>query len=360
MRGVTAMLEKHEAINGLFLAVVIAVFATGCAAGSGTAKTEALIANVTRDDTRDNLALNSRILALANTATSLRDYSIGPADLLEISIFDIPELSKIKARVASEGHITLPLVGTVQAGGKTAMELEETLKTALASKYIRNPQVSVFLLEYRSQRISVLGAVKKPGVFEVSGPRSLVDMLSMAEGLTEQADQVVFLMRKVAKSSPPETPGSPQQPSSDGRRAQEAIVEIDLDDLLVDGKGELNVPLQAGDVVHVPKAGSVFVGGEVQKPGSLMIKGKTLTVDQAIIEAGGLTKVADFEGVRVFRDRGGKKKEIIEVNLNEIEQGKKGPLVMKNDVILVSSHGGKVFMYGLLDFFRFGIGATVF
>jgi polysaccharide export outer membrane protein len=349
------MLEKHKAITGLLLAVVVAVFATGCAAGSGTAKTEALIANVTRDDTRDNLALNSRILALANTATSLRDYSIGPTDLLEISIFDIAELSKIKARVASDGHITLPLVGTVEAGGKTAMELEETLRTALASKYIRNPQVSVFLLEYHSQRISVLGAVKKPGVFEVSGSRTLVDMLSMAEGLTEQSDQVVFLMRKVAKSSGPGTPGSPQQSASDGKSAQEAIIEINLDDLFVEGKEELNIPLQAGDVVHVPKAGSVFVGGAVQKPGAYFLKGRAVTVDQAIIEAGGVSRVADFENVKIFRERGGQTKEVIEINLNEIEQGKKGPLAMKNDVILVGQDAVKVFWYGLLDLVRVGV-----
>src|SRR3989304_9632626 len=103
MRGAKAMLERPDAINGLLLAVVVAAFATGCSAGSGTAKTEALIANVARDDTRDNLALNSRILALANTATSLRDYSIGPADLLEISIFEIPEPSKITPRGAAAG-----------------------------------------------------------------------------------------------------------------------------------------------------------------------------------------------------------------------------------------------------------------
>lgn len=356
MQGVTAMLEKHEAINRLFLAAVVAVFATGCAAGSGTGKTEALIANVMRDDNRDNLALNSRILAMANTATSLRDYSIGPSDLLEISIFDIPELSKIKTRVASEGHITLPLVGTVEAGGKTAMELEETLKTELASKYIRNPQVSVFLLEYHSQRISVLGAVKKPGVFEVSGSRTLVDMLSMAEGLTEQADQVVFLMRKVAKTSGPGTPGSPQQSASDGKSAQEAVVEIHLDDLLVEGKEELNVRLQAGDVVHVPKAGSVFVGGSVNKPGAYFLKGRAVTVDQAIIEAGGVSHVADFENVKIFRERGGQRKEIIEVKLSEIEQGKKGPLVMKNDVILVGKDGVKAFWFGVLDLVRVGVG----
>jgi len=355
MRGAKAMLERPDAINGLLLAVVVAAFATGCSAGSGTAKTEALIANVARDDTRDNLALNSRILAMANTATSLRDYSIGPGDLLEISIFDIPELTKIKARVSSEGFITLPLVGTVAAGEKTAMELEETLKTALASKYIRNPQVSVFLLEYHSQRISVLGAVKKPGVFEVSGSRTLVDMLSMAEGLTEQADQVVFLMRKVAKSSASGTPGSPQQSASDGKSAQEAVVEINLDDLLVEGKEKLNVPLQAGDVVHVPKAGSFFVGGAVLKPGAYVLKGQTITVDQAIIEAGGVNRVADLDSVRILRKGGAKGREIMEVSLNEVEKGKQGPIVMKNDVIMVGTHVGWALWFGFLDLFRVGV-----
>jgi polysaccharide export outer membrane protein len=336
--------------------VIIAALASGCAGSSGTEKTEALIANVPRDDSRDHLALNSKILAMANSDS--RDYKLGPGDLLELSVFDIAELSKIKARVPSEGLITIPLAGPVLAAGKTAIELEKTLVAALSAKYIRNPQVSVFVLEHHSQKISVLGAVKKPGVFEVSGPRSIVDMLAMSEGLTEQADHVIYLIRRVVKSSRPGTPVSEQQDAWDRKSAQEAVVGINLEELLLNGKEELNAPLQPGDVIHVPKAGSFFVGGAVQKPGAYPLIRRNVSVDQAIIEAGGVTYTADFENVRIFREHEGQKKEIIEVNLNEIEQGKKGPLVMKNDVILVSRHGLKAFWFGFLDFMRGAVTKT--
>jgi polysaccharide export outer membrane protein len=339
---------------------MLTLVVSGCATNSGVSKTEALIANMTRDDSRDTSALNSRLLAMANPDSLSGEYRLGMGDLLEISVFDIPELSKIKARVSGEGLITLPLAGTVPAGGKTAMELEQAIKTALGSKYIRDPQISVFVLEHHSHRISVLGAVKKPGVFEVSGPRSVVDMLAMAEGLTESSDQIVYLIRRVAKPSAlRDSPDSQPQAASNGKSAQEVVVEINLEQMLADGKDELNTPLQSGDVVHVPKAGSFFVGGAVLKPGSYLLKGRDVTVDQAIIEAGGVTRVADYEDIKIFREVRGQKKQIIEVNLNEIQQGRKGPLVMKNDVILVDSHGGKSAWFGFLEFIRFGVGASI-
>ena len=356
----TIVLGRGTASYVLLFGTLLALFISGCATSSGVSKTEALIANTTRDETRDTMVLNSRILAMANPGSLSGDYRLGTGDLLEISVFDIPELSKIRARVGAEGLMTLPLAGTVAAGGKTAMELEEIVKTALGSKYIRDPQVSVFVLEHHSHRISVLGAVKKPGVFEVSGPRSVVDMLAMAEGLTEQSDQIVYLIRKVAKTSAARGPlGSQPQTASDGKAAQEAVLEINLEELLVNGKDELNAPLQSGDVIHVPKAGSFFVGGSVQKPGSYVLKGRDVTVDQAIIEAGGVTRIADFEGVKIFREQKGQQKQIIEVNLNDLEQGRKGPLVMKNDVILVNSDGFKSAWFGFLEFIRFGVGASI-
>ncbi len=343
----------------LSFGVIMMLFGSGCATSSGVSKTEALIASMTRGETKDNLALNSRILAMANPDSLAGDYTLGQGDLLEISVFGIEELSKIKARVSSEGFITLPLAGTVSAGGKSAIALEETIKTALGSKYVRDPQISVFVLEHHSHRISVLGAVKKPGVFEVSGPRSVVDMLAMAEGLTEQSDQVVYLIRKATKSpTASEPPGLQPPATSNGKSAQEAVLEINLEEMLVNGRDELNAPLQSGDVVHVPKAGSFFVGGAVTKPGSYLLKGREVTVDQAIIEAGGVTRVADFEGVKIFRENKGQKKQLIEVSLNEMEQGQKGPLVMKNDVILVSSNGFKSAWFGFLEFIRFGVGAS--
>lgn len=344
----------------LLFGVMIMLLVSGCTTSSGASKTEALIANMTRDDSRDTSALNSRILAMANPDSLSGDYRLGMGDLLEISVFDIPELSKIKARVSGEGLITLPLAGTLSAGGKTAMQLEEAVRTALGSRYVRDPQVSVFVLEHHSHRISVLGAVKKPGVFEVSGPRSVVDMLAMAEGLTEQSDQTVYLIRRAAKSSASsDSTHSVLRTASNGTSAQEVVVEINLEQMLANGRDELNIPLQSGDVVHVPKAGSFFVGGAVLKPGAYLLKGRDVTVDQAIIEAGGVTKVADFEGVKIFREDKGQKKQIIEVSLNEIEQGRKGPLVMKNDVILVNSHGGKSAWFGFLEFIRFGVGASI-
>lgn len=341
------------------LLAMLTLVVSGCAASSGTAKTEALIANLTRDESRDNLALNSRILAMANPNSLSGDYRLGTGDLLEISVFGIEELTKIKARVGAEGFLTLPLAGKVDAGGKTAIELETTLKTALASKYIRDPQVSVFVVEHHSHRISVLGAVKKPGVFEVNGPRSVVDLLAMAEGLTDESDKNVYLIRKVAKPSAAEAPGSPPQTAPDGKAAKEVVLGINLEEMLLNGREELSAPLQAGDVVHVPKAGSFFVGGAVQKPGAYLLKGGNITVEQAIIEAGGVTRTADFAGVRIFREIKGQQKQIIEVDLNEIERGQKGPLVVKNDVILVSSNGLKSVWFGFLEFIRFGVGATL-
>ena len=358
MPHVKSMYDGNTCRDGFLLVMMIAALASGCAGNSRTEKAEALIANVARDDSRDNLALNSRIIAMANAEVSLRDHKLGPGDLLEISVFDISELSKIKARVASEGFITLPLAGPVLAAGKTAIELEKALVAALSAEYIRKPQVSVFVLEHRSQKISVLGAVKKPGVFEVAGPRSIVDMLAMSEGLTEQSDQVIYLIRNVAKSSRPGSTGSQQQDASDGKSVQEAVVEINLEELLLNGEAELKAPLQPGDVIHVPKAGSFFVAGAVQKPGAYPLIRRNVTVDQAIIEAGGVTHTADFENVRIFREHEGQKKEIIQVNLNEIEQGKKGPPVMKNDVILVGKDGLKAFWFGFLDFIRVGIGKS--
>jgi polysaccharide export outer membrane protein len=185
-------------------------------------------------------------------------------------------------------------------------------------------------------------------------------MLAMAEGLTESSDQIVYLIRRVAKPSAlRDSPDSQPQAASNGKSAQEVVVEINLEQMLADGKDELNTPLQSGDVVHVPKAGSFFVGGAVLKPGSYLLKGRDVTVDQAIIEAGGVTRVADYEDIKIFREVRGQKKQIIEVNLNEIQQGRKGPLVMKNDVILVDSHGGKSAWFGFLEFIRFGVGASI-
>ena len=128
--------------------------------------------------------MNERILmsTLSSKRDPYRDYKIGPEDLLEISVFEDEKLNKT-VRVSSQGNISLPLLGILRVKDLTANELEKEIRDLLAEKYFQDPHVSVFIKEYRSQRISVMGAVEKPGVFDVTGQKTILDMLAMAGGL---------------------------------------------------------------------------------------------------------------------------------------------------------------------------------
>ncbi len=119
--------------------------------------------------------------------TSTEAYLIGPQDLLELQIFGVVDLNRT-VRVNSRGFISLPLIGLVQAAGLTSEQLESVLAEKLAKDYLQNPQVSVFIQEYTSQRVTVEGAVKKPGVYPLKGRTTLLQTLAIAEGLTSVAD----------------------------------------------------------------------------------------------------------------------------------------------------------------------------
>jgi polysaccharide export outer membrane protein len=123
-------------------------------------------------------------------------YKIGPLDVLEISVFKVPELSRT-VQVASSGTINLPLVGEVPAAGRTARDIEHDLTKRLGKKYLQSPQVNVFVKEYNSQRVTVDGSVKKPGVYPIRGNATLLQMIATAEGLTETAKSEVVIFRTV-------------------------------------------------------------------------------------------------------------------------------------------------------------------
>ncbi|MGY1457314.1 MULTISPECIES: polysaccharide biosynthesis/export family protein [unclassified Luteimonas] len=125
------------------------------------------------------------------------DYRVGAQDLLEISVFGVTELNH-QARVNSNGMINVPLVGGVMAGGRTVPELEKELAAKYADGYLQNPQVSIFVKEYTSQRVTLEGAVKKPGIYPLTGKTTLLQAVAMAEGLDEFADlEGVVLFRHV-------------------------------------------------------------------------------------------------------------------------------------------------------------------
>ena len=122
-------------------------------------------------------------------------YKIGPQDVLEVSVFKVAELSR-SVQVADSGTVNLPLVGEIPASGKTAQEVEQDLTKKLGAKYLQSPQVTVFVKEYNSQRVTIEGAVKKPGVYPVRGKTSLLQFIAMAEGLDPAAHSEVVIFRQ--------------------------------------------------------------------------------------------------------------------------------------------------------------------
>jgi polysaccharide biosynthesis/export protein len=319
---------------------------------------------------RGTAALNKRLLSqMAQQATDI-DLPLGAGDVIEISVLEVEELSKFRARIPLRGTITLPLIGPLLAANRTAIELEEDIRRRLQQKYMHEPQVSVFIEEQKSQRISVVGAVNNGGVFTLSSRLRLADALALAGGLTNDADRVVYVIRHLPAEmlAQASVQGEGQRVSArvvDASTApplptpepHEAMVAIDLEALTA-GQAELNLPLLSGDVIHVPWAGSYYVGGEVERPGSFILKSRT-TLDQAVVAAGGVKNVANWDDIRLYRPIDNGEPEVLQVSLNELQNGKPAPEIRKNDVIMVGKSQGKAILYGLRDFFRFGWGASV-
>jgi len=250
----------------------------------------------------------------------VKEYKIGPKDLLEINVFELPELNQT-VRVTEDGSITIPLVGNVKIEGLTKDEVERKLAALLEQKYLKKARVSVFIKEYQSKRVAVIGAVENPGMYELVGRLTLLQMISKAGGFSEKASNELFVLRE-------------------GRNGVSATICIDLEDLLINGNQKLNIPLQANDVINVPvdKIINIYVFGEVNKPGALAVKmSKGITLLQAIAQAGGTADGASKSGIVIKRKDKKTGREIkIKVNLKDIIKGKKPDIVLQEgDVVYV-------------------------
>lgn len=249
---------------------------------------------------------------------SVNDYRIGPKDLLDISVFGLPELSQT-ARVAEDGSINMPLLGRVEVAGLTVQELERKLASILDQQYTKEARVSVFIREY--QKISILGAVGRPGQYEFVGRTTLLEAIAQAGGLTAQATSELYVYRT----------------GPDGK--QERIV-VGLPDMTRGGNQELNITLQPKDIVMVPidQTLNVYVYGEVRTPGVIpYLSSKKITLLQAIAQAGGPTEWAKKSRVMIKRkDRKTGKEIKIEVNLKSVMGGKTADIVLEEgDVVIV-------------------------
>jgi polysaccharide export outer membrane protein len=314
---------------------------------------------VTTDDYNQRLGQLKQSLAGSVANSAAEDYRIGPQDLLEISVFEAPELNRT-VRVSASGEISLPLLGAVQAAGVTPKALEFVLQELLRRSYMKDPHVSVFMKEMQSHPVSVFGAVKKPGVFQIDGPKSLVEILSMAEGLAEDAGDTVIVMRgaglpgapQSALDDPP-TQSKPQSPAAGASTSTEKTdgntVDTNLKSLLESGDPRYNVMVYPGDVVKVARAGVVYVEGEVKKPGGFMLKtNENISVLQAVALAEGLTRTAASGRARIMRtDEATGTRTEIPINLDKIlAGGLTDPILRPKDIVFVPNSTGKSAFYG--------------
>jgi polysaccharide export outer membrane protein len=239
------------------------------------------------------------------------DYVLGPEDEISITVWDHPDLTR-KARINIEGKISFPLIGEVQITGLSQLQVEKKLKEMLADGYIVDPQVSVQVTEYRSQKIFVIGEVNSPGAYPLTRKTLLVEAIAMAGGVKPEADQEIMIVRPKEKVGI-QTPLLPDQadPSE--------LIKVKLRDVL-EGEGSQNVQVLNLDTIFVPKIKVFYVTGEVKRPGQYTFM-KGMTVLHAVSTAGGFTEKAAKKKVKTVREKDGKKVDLFLTMENLIEPG---------------------------------------
>jgi polysaccharide biosynthesis/export protein len=236
-------------------------------------------------------------------------YLIGPEDVIEITVWGHQDLQR-QVAVSLDGTITFPLIGEVKAAGQSVQAFEKILAAKLSDGYLVNPQVTINIKEYKSQKVFILGEVKNPGTYPVTKKNDLLFILSLAGGFTPNAGNEVMIVR------PRDNEGKPIS-LEEARNRKDTIIKVNLKSAL-DGDASQNAVIQNGDTITVPKMPFFFVLGEVKNPGKYNLEEGT-TVLTGISMAGGLTNKAAENRSRIVREVNGKKEEI-RVKLNDLVQ----------------------------------------
>lgn len=234
------------------------------------------------------------------------EYEIGADDLVSINVYDYADL-KTEARVSKNGRISFPLIGEVNVAGKTTFEIEQLISSRLSKGgFIQGAQVSVTVLEYKSQQVAILGQVNAPGRYSLASVSSLVDLIAMAGGVKDSGDEKAIITRSENKKS--------------------EKIEVDLHSMFDSSGTGQPFTLKAGDVVYIPKAPMFYIYGEVNQPGGYRLE-RDLTVVKAISIGGGLTPNGTVRGIVIKRKMDNNEVKDIDVELTD--------QVLKDDVIFI-------------------------
>jgi polysaccharide export outer membrane protein len=256
-------------------------------------------------------------------------YLLGPDDQLEISGPELSDMANKPARIDGDGDIQVPLVGRIHVSGLTVQQTEQELNKVL-STYIRDPQVVVSVAEVRSQPVSVLGAVNTPGVHQVQGHKTLLEMLALAGGIRPDAGYSVRITRQLEWGC---IPLPKTELDASGRFS---VAELNLKKIMEAKNPEENIQILPHDVISVPKAEMVYVIGEVKRSGGFVLgEHQSISVLQALSLAEGLNGAADTRHARILRlKHDADQREEVAVDVKNVLTGKKPDFALQGDDIL--------------------------
>ncbi|ODS30688.1 MAG: exopolysaccharide biosynthesis protein [Candidatus Scalindua rubra] len=290
---------------------------------------------ISQEKTDTNLEKLAKNTTTAYSNIEEKDYTIGGLDVLHITVYDEPDLSfdeqtERSIRVSRDGLMSFPLIGEVYVDSLTPIQVEKKLERLLSEGYLIKPNVFVSVAQYLSKKIYVLGALNKPGTFPLTKKTTLLEAISLAGGLSTSegrgiAGNELLILRPVSKN----TNGKEDSDERD-------LIRVSLQKLMREGDHSLNLVVKNEDIIYIPIADSIFVYGEVEEPGPILLLDKDVTVLEAITMAGGPTKIAALNRVKVIRVEDGVEK-TMKINVDKITKGDKfKDIVLKaGDVVVV-------------------------
>jgi polysaccharide export outer membrane protein len=283
-------------------------------------------------------------------------YLLGPDDQLEIAGPELTDMSNKPVRIDGEGDVQVPLAGTVHVAGMTVQQTEQELDKVLG-KYIRHPQVVVNVAEVRSQPVSVLGAVNSPGVHQVQGHKTVLEMLAMAGGIRQDAGYSIRITRQLEWGCIP-LPGA--QLDASGKYS---VAEVNLRKIMDAKTPEENIQIFPHDVISVPKAEMVYVIGEVKRSGGFVLgEHQSISVLQALSMAEGLNTGADPRHAKILRLKSDADQRVeVAVDVKDALNGKKPDMPLQGEDILFipGSTGKKAALRGLEAAIQTGTGLAI-
>jgi polysaccharide export outer membrane protein len=272
-------------------------------------------------------------------------YLLGPGDAVTVHALNAPDLSEKAFRVDAAGDLKLPTIGRVHAGGGSAEQLENEIANRL-KVYLVEPEVTVGITEFRSQPVSVVGAVATPGVHQLEGQKTLVEVLALAGGLRADAGPTARISRRLEFGTIP-LPGAVDDPTH-----QFSVAEINLKSVLEARDPQYNIAIRPHDVISVPRAEVVYVIGEVTRAGALPLsEGSSLSVLEAVSSSGGMLRTAAISHARILRPVAGQEKRAeVAVDLKKIMAGQSEDIpLLAGDVLVVPGSNGKHAVYRALE-----------